>query len=257
MRKQTIMANKTGGLRGLKTRALAERSQKGFTLLEVLVSLALAGFGMVAVVSFVTTSLQTQSDTEYKKTAVSLTNMIADKMRANAAAGYAYDMSDANSAAVAKGGMGQLGKELGGGVIATSSAALSEAAKLTSKSKMYTAACDDPAKGCEADSIAANDIYLWENTLQAELPMGVGFIVRNASDAQRKWMVDPNANTNYQKGTMVTQSYKILVAWGDRASRNNKNYDPKCGDFRTGKNRELLDRSSFSGMTCLVTTVQL
>ena len=131
---------------------IASPLQRGFTMIEVLVSIVVMTFGLLGIAGLQLTSLQNSRSSTMRSIAIQQAYDIADRMRANLAGVAAgnYDMSTPGAG--------------------------------TSKSGCTTTA------GCTPAQMAANDIYEWQQNLNAStntsgggLPLGQGIVCIDSS----------------------------------------------------------------------------
>jgi type IV pilus assembly protein PilV len=126
------------------------RPTKGFTLIEVLVSVVVFSIGLIGLASLQTISLKHNNDSYMRSQAILLAQDIADRMRANKAgvdAGF-YNMASTPLTPVS----------------------------LT---------CTDPADTCDSKEVAQMDLYRWakgneseddRNSVEKALPGGQGIV---------------------------------------------------------------------------------
>lgn len=127
---------------GTKRVCRGARTQKGATLIEVLISLLILSIGLLGMTGLQTVSLR-NTQSAYLRTQASIaSNDIVERIRANQQ-GVEASSYDANAGAV-------------------------------------TAACNAIA-GCTAAQLAANDIAEWNAALAAGLPSGVGIVCADSS----------------------------------------------------------------------------
>jgi type IV pilus assembly protein PilV len=115
----------------------ARRSQRGFTLIEVLVSALILSLGLVGVAGLQALSLKNNQSAYLRSQASALAYDLADRMRTN--------VNGANA-----------------GFYAPAQAAAHSGCKTTS--------------GCSPQQIAQNDLADWNAALAQNLPMGTGFV---------------------------------------------------------------------------------
>lgn len=120
-----------------------KKKQGGFTLLEVLVTLVILAIGLLGLAGLQTTGLKNNLNAYQRSQATQLSYDIADRMRANVAAISSY----------------------------VSIVPTNATAKL---------ACTTTS-GCPAASMAENDLYEWNTSLEGALPTGVGTITQSGS----------------------------------------------------------------------------
>lgn len=118
-------------------RAVARRSQSGFSLIEVLVSALILAIGLVGVAGLQAMSLKNNQSAYMRSQASALAYDLADRMRTNVAGANAGYYDPANAA--------------------------------------VRASCST-AVGCGPQQLAQNDISQWNAELAGNLPMGTGFV---------------------------------------------------------------------------------
>ena len=120
-----------------RNRRQSANAQRGFTLIEVLVSALILSLGLVGVAGLQALSLKNNQSAYMRSQASALAYDLADRMRTNVAGANA-------------------------GFYAPASAALH-------------ASCTTTA-GCSVQQSAQNDLAEWNAALAANLPMGTGFV---------------------------------------------------------------------------------
>lgn len=147
------------------------QSQRGATLIEVIVSFLIVSFGLLAMVAMQSTSVKIQKTSEYRAVGALLAADLADRMRANRVGFTANDYN----------------------VTATSFSAP------VAPPDLAAAAC--AASGaCNAKELATRDLAEWQTTLFYSLPQGSAYVLRDAAqnsggvDVWLLW-VEPNAQT--------------------------------------------------------------
>lgn len=119
----------------------SERRQSGFSLVEVLIALVIMSVGMLGIAGLYVQGMQAGRTSTFRHHAVTLAGDVADRIRANPAAGVAY-----NHAADAAGDN----------------------------------SCVESGEICSAADMAANDIFLWQEQADDTLPSGDVAVVFNA-----------------------------------------------------------------------------
>ncbi len=125
------------GCRGAAPRAAAA-SARGFTLVEVLVALVVLAVGMLGMAVLLVEGLRGSRSALEHTQAVNLASDIAERMRANRAAGRAYDTAEGTP------------------------------------DPRLDAACEDAAGPCAAPAMAGNDLRRWLDAVAEALPEGRG-----------------------------------------------------------------------------------
>jgi type IV pilus assembly protein PilV len=108
----------------------AQRRQRGFSLIEVLIALVIMSVGMLGIAGLFVQGMQAGRTSVLRHHAVTLAGDIADRIRANPRAGVAYE------GAAADGGCVGLGND------------------------------------CDEATMAAHDVFLWEQQALDSLPTG-------------------------------------------------------------------------------------
>ena len=109
-------------------------SQRGFSLVEVLIALVIMSVGMLGIAGLYVQSMQAGRTSMFRHHAVTLAGDVADRIRANPTAGAAY-----NHAAAATG---------------------------------VNNNCVAQGTDCNAAEMASNDIFIWQNQADDSLPNG-------------------------------------------------------------------------------------
>lgn len=117
-------------------------NQTGFSLLEVLITLVILAIGLLGLAGLQAAGLKNNFSAYHRTQATQLAYDMADKMRSNISAISAYPTSNPSSAS------SQLG-------------------------------C---LSSCSSSQMAQNDLYEWNQKLEAELPLGRGTILSPASE---------------------------------------------------------------------------
>lgn len=135
-----------------KPYSFALSTDKGFTLIEVLIAMVVLAFGLLGLAAMQTSGLKNNLSAYQRSQATQLAYDMADRMRVNVA--------DANEAS---------GKYATAAI--TTSHTQANSAKTTCKT----------TTGCSVADMAENDIYEWNATVSRVLPSGVGTITFAAS----------------------------------------------------------------------------
>lgn len=136
--------------------------QRGFTLVETLVAMLVISIGMLGIAALYVEGLRAGRTSVYRMAAIGLASDMADRIRANPAAGNAY----ANAGAAND--------------------------------------CAGDAADFTPAELAADDVFCWQQTIQAQLPAGNGVIA-----------VVPGAGSN---------TYTISVTWSEPGVPNPLDY---------------------------------
>lgn len=178
----------------LNHRSLAPRGarQQGASLIEILVSVLVISFGILAMAAVQSNSVKFHKATEFRATATLMAADIADRMRANNAGAGAnnYAWKTAAYTALTAGGLGTTRPHDCGSVAPGNDGA--DGGPVTSPT----------FKPCTPAQMAANDLWEWQSRLLLSLPGASGHItdVNATSRAVDLWIVwrdpdetDPNA----------------------------------------------------------------
>lgn len=148
------------------------RSQRGFTMVEVLVALVVLGVGLLGIASLYVVTLRTSGGAIYRMQAVNLASDLGDRIRANRNAGSAY---------------------------AGSAAATADT-------------CAGPDKNCSAAAMAAHDLYTWQEQIANTLPGDpTGTVTVNTAttpwtyEIAITWLEASDAESNRQQYVMRMQ----------------------------------------------------
>lgn len=141
----------------------AKRRQRGATLIEILVSVLVIAFGVLAMAAVQSNSVKFHKTTEYRATATLLAADIADRMRANAlgtsSGNYAWASGTKTYAALTTTTVG-------------------------SPISCGTVNAAGSLQPCTAQQIATNDLVDWRNRLRLSLPGASDYV--SAYDASQK-----------------------------------------------------------------------
>ncbi len=144
--------------------------QKGFTLIEVLISMVVLAGGLLGLAAMQTTGLKNNLSAYQRSQATQLAYDMADRMRANVADAV-----------------------LATGTYATEATTATKAQAITSH-----AACKTVAGTCTVANMAKNDIYEWNDKVSKVLPSGEGTItfVDPVYTITISWDDDRNGSVN-------------------------------------------------------------
>ncbi|HEX2830874.1 MAG TPA: type IV pilus modification protein PilV [Burkholderiales bacterium] len=156
--------------------------QRGFTMLEVLISIVVIAFGMLGIAGLQAYALKNSQGASLRSVATVLASDMIDRMKGNPS-GASFDMYVDSS-----------GKEV------------TEAANSSCTS---SAGCPDPA------ILAKNDLFEWHALVASSLPKGIGMVCRDSTptDTPRATPSDPKCDN--------TGSFVIKIWWLDDRSRAN------------------------------------
>jgi type IV pilus assembly protein PilV len=130
------------------------RPDRGFTLIEVMVALAILAVGMLGMAVLLLESLRASRAASERTQAVNLASEIVERMRANRAAGVAYDTETGTP------------------------------------EPRFAAACESRADGCDPATLAGHDLRGWLDAVSAALPGGVGAVrVDHPSGGLDRWTI--------------------------------------------------------------------
>jgi type IV pilus assembly protein PilV len=174
------------------------RSQKGFTLLEVLIALLIVSFGMLGVAGLQLVTLKSNSSSQYRSLAIHFAQEISERMRVN---------DDAL-------------KTMTVPFLAYNSPATS---KNHSSLTTFTATCK--TIGCNPALQALNDLAEWQQGIAVSFPNGIGIVCIDSGT-----ITGPNglAGEASYNGNVFTpncdglgQTYVAKIAWLDNRSTDN------------------------------------
>lgn len=225
-------------------------SEKGFTLIEILIALAMAVFGLLAILSLIMGSLKTQQQSEFRRNAVTISGIIADKMRANTEFASHYDsftyFDEATGATVTKMTRDNLGTPQ----------AIIDAVGQWYGAGSYHAPCDNQVAmdNCSNDQVVRNDMIFWQSTIRDMLPDGVG-MVRRVSFRRNN------------QDVRTQNLYQIMLMWYEKPSAaaniGAADLDPEC-TFPTVEQKERWNEDgapkpaeAFRNYRCQVVTVTI
>lgn len=130
------------------------RPVRGFALVEVMVALAILAVGMLGMAVLLLQSLRASRAASERTQAVNLASDIVERMRANRAAGVAYDT------------------ETG------------------SPDPRFVAACESRIDDCDPATLAGHDLRGWLDGVSAALPGGVGTVrVDHPAGGLDRWTI--------------------------------------------------------------------
>ena len=138
----------------------AQRRQRGFSLIEVLIALVIMSVGMLGIAGLFVQGMQAGRTSVLRHHAVTLAGDIADRIRANPRAGVAY------TGAAADGG------------------------------------CVGYGNDCDEATMAAHDVFLWEQQALDSLPTGAVAVDFDNTATPPLYTIDvtwtePGENLNY------------------------------------------------------------
>lgn len=145
MLRKTMKPNCRNSLKRLSGRCLGLRKQTGVGLIEVLISILIAAFGLLGLAGLQVASLRYQKVAQFRSVASQYSADITDRMRANVAGAANYVTSTSD----------KLGANATVAVCTT---------------------------GCDATKVAAQDIYNWRFGLSKAMAGGWGEIAGNIND---------------------------------------------------------------------------
>jgi type IV pilus assembly protein PilV len=146
----------------------SKKAMGGVSLVEVLVSVLIVSFGLLALGALIANAARYNKTTEFRSVATLLANDLADRMRANKAAANLYVMQEGYS----------------------------EPAKEPAKKT-----CADAAN-CTPAELAAVDLAEWQTSLFYDLPGGSAYVSIDAADQSADlWVawLDPDASQDEAK----------------------------------------------------------
>ncbi|MGH8806965.1 MAG: type IV pilus modification protein PilV [Noviherbaspirillum sp.] len=171
---------KTGDWRNLQMIRLKE---KGFSLIEVLVSMLVVALGVIGAAAMQMTALRTSQQSRFQTLAVQLASEMADKMRANDSQMKQGDAANP--------------------FLVVDYKSVTDGEPAAPGKLCYAAACS-------GGDLAAFDIYEWKKRVKAVLPGGRVLICRDSAP----WDSARNALTwNCSAGTEGSASLVIKLGW--------------------------------------------
>lgn len=148
-----------------KQRLTHPQAIQGFTLVEVLVSIVIVAFGLLAMVAMQSTAIKFNKTSEYRSVATLLANDLGDRMKANRPGAIAgnYDRQNAYTQQEGVPGLN---------------------------------ACNDP---CSPATLAAQDLAQWQRSLYFSLPQSDAYVAYDATtESADVWIAwkDPGGNND-------------------------------------------------------------
>jgi type IV pilus assembly protein PilV len=159
---------------------------KGFTLIEVLVTLLVLSVGLFGILAVIIKSLQMNSSSVYRTIASQQAYAMAETLRANPTA-----VGTANAASAV--------------AFSTSGVAATT----------IDTTCLN-ATGCARNAFIANSLYMWNQQLAALLPQGQGTICQDSTPndgTPANWLC--NGPTGTQTPTDQNAPYVVKVCWNE------------------------------------------
>lgn len=165
------------------------RRARGFTLLEVLISILVVAFGLLGIAGLQVFALKNSQSATYRTIATTLANDIIDRVKSNA---VGADNGDYNKSALAD----------------------------------YETGVDiDCSRFCTTQQVAMRDLYEWQQLVKSSLPGGVGIVCIDSAPgnpataaapscdpgkqyAVKIWWADERSNANPLTGLFTTQFEK-------------------------------------------------
>lgn len=166
---------------------VAQRFQKGSSLLEVLITMLIMSFGLLALGGLTAASLQYSKITQYQAIGSQLAVEYGDRMRGNVAGFQANNYNQTTA--------------------------------YTGASSVVTVPACATATKCTPAEVAAIDIAEWTNGLRRRLPGGGAYVVRDATNTLSTdiWVmwVEPNLDFNTS-----ADSLSVSATGGDQCPAN-------------------------------------
>jgi type IV pilus assembly protein PilV len=160
------------------------KSQRGFSLIEVMVSVMVLAVGLIGAVGLQVFAFRTTQQSTFQTVALELAADMAEKMRANTSE---MKQSDGNNAYL-----------------------ISDYSALDQNLKAPSKLCISESVDCNAQELAAFDIYEWKKRLKTALPSGRAVICRDA----KAWDVNTKAFTwTCDASTSENASLVIKIGW--------------------------------------------
>jgi type IV pilus assembly protein PilV len=169
--------------------------QQGATLIEVLVSILVMAFGILAMASLQSNALKFQKTTEYRAIATLLANDIADRMRANlpgATQGdYAWNEDSDDYAALTSSTAPDSDPTCGTGAIVKGT----------------------PTPDCTSTQMADRDLAEWKVRLFRSLPQSTGMISQANGDTINVWVIWQDPDFKDSNDNSSRQGSECPQAW--------------------------------------------
>ena len=162
----------------------ARSQMQGFALVEAMVTVLVFAIGLLGVIGLQTIALSSTSTSSMRTEATVLAYDLADRMRAN------------NVAARGVAGVGYDGP----------------AAAVNSCRRVYSDAIEAAPAACDANDLAADDLYDWQQQVAQSLPGGLGTVCIDSTPD------DGNPGAPACDGVGV--AYAIKVWWSQRATED-------------------------------------
>jgi type IV pilus assembly protein PilV len=178
----------------------AARLQTGFSMIEVLVSILVASFGILGILGMQLMSVQTAHSSQQRSVAALLAMNMMDRMRANMA----------GVAVTAQGAGGGYDRPVTGNVYGSGGPYMQQKSNCVGYTGAVTAQCT-------ATDIADNDAYDWQRLVAQRLANGVGIVCKDTSGAAGSYngtTVSPACNGN-------GSAWVIKIYWMDDRTNGN------------------------------------
>jgi type IV pilus assembly protein PilV len=164
----------------IKTLLRAGKAERGVTLLEVLIAILIISFGMLGMAGMQSVGMKFNLGAAQRTAATLLANDMADRMRANAAGVTAGSYNSLFSGGTAVANCGNV-------------------------------------TGCTTAELAQNDMYEWNQAIQAVLPGGQGFVCLDDSPADGTGYASLSA-AGCPSVPPTNSAYVIKIWWDEERS---------------------------------------
>lgn len=168
------------------------RHQDGFTLLEVLIAVIVAGIGLLGVAALQLSTLKSTDASRYRSVAIQLTGDMADRLRANSAGAI-------------------LGVAVNQGY---------NRPRTTVADPAYTTPNDAcRSVGCQPGEMALDDLARWHDRISTTLPGGIGVVCIDSGSLGAPQF---DGTTLDPKCDNVGVAYAVKIIWLDDRSESAK-----------------------------------
>jgi type IV pilus assembly protein PilV len=173
---------------------------RGATLIEVLVSVLVIAFGILAMASLQSNALKFQKTTEYRAVATLLASDIADRMRANLPGAtdgnYTWNATQSDYAALTSSTAPEPNPTCGTG----------------------GAANGTPVPDCTSSQMAERDLAEWKLRLFRSLPQSTGMIGTVTNNTLNVWVVWQDPDNKDSSNNQSPQGAECPQDWAEATS---------------------------------------
>jgi type IV pilus assembly protein PilV len=176
------------------------RSQAGATLIEILVSILVIAFGVLAMATLQSNAIKHQKTTEYRAIATLLASDLAERMRANLQAAKAGQYAWTNSTyTVLTEDLAKAGNPSCGSVTTTKDDATNKTSSAVS--------------ACSADDMAKKDLVEWRLRALNSLPQVSGHISAVSQNTVDIWIAWVDPENKDSSGNTAAQDTECPQTW--------------------------------------------